>query len=433
VLPGAGRPHYNGRSAADRCGSIPESRRGENTLLHRILYIEDAPAVGGSAICLEELVRGLDRSRFEPFVLFAFDLAARAALGTAGIQNATAASLRGRPEPIPPVEHEILVPGFKRLEFYRFLWSLKSYILVEREYAGWLAEWIVRERFDLVHTNNSLTANLAGIAAASRAGVPVVSHQRGYFRPTAFQRFATRGVDRFLCVSRSVADHYAAQGLRRDRIATVYDGIDVALLRPRKRAARDRVLIGWAGRLVSWKGASILVDAAETILAQRSDADFIIAGAGPELAGLRERIERSALLRDRVRLPGFRSDARDLIAGCDVFVNTSIEPEPFSHSALEAIALGVPVVASACGGLTEIVAHETNGLLFEPGDARSLAAALLRLLDDGDMRVRFGIEGRLRAERNFSLERHVKTIESIYDEALGRSNGGRARSPLTEP
>jgi glycosyltransferase involved in cell wall biosynthesis len=351
-----------------RCGSIPECRRGENTLLHRILYIEDAPAVGGSAICLEELVRGLDRSRFEPFVLFAYDLAARAALGPAGIPNATAASIRGEPEPVPPEEREIRLPGFKRRKFYRLLWSLKSYLLVERERAGWLAEWIARERFDLVHTNNSLTANLTAIVAASRAGVPVVSHQRGYFRPTAFQRFATRGADRFLCVSRSIADHYAAQGLGRDRILTVYDGIDVALLQPRRRAVRDRVLIGWAGRLVSMKGASILVAAAETILARRSDADFVIAGTGPELAGLRERIERSTLLRDRVRLPGFRSDVRDLIADCDVFVNTSVEPEPFSHSALEAMALGVPVVASACGGFTELVAHETSGLLFEPGD-----------------------------------------------------------------
>lgn len=401
--------------------------------MHRILYVEDAPAVGGSAICLEELVRGLDRSRFEPFVLFAYDLAARAALGSAGIPNATLASIRGKPEPVPPEEREIRLPGFKRRESYRLLWSLKSYLLVERECAGWLAGWIARERFDLVHTNNSLTANLAAIAAASRAGVPVVSHQRGYFRPTAFQRFAARGVDRFLCVSRSVADHYATQGLRRDRIVAVFDGIDVVSLQPRRRAARERVLIGWAGRFVSWKGASILVDAAETILARRSDADFVIAGAGPELAGLRERIERSAILRDRVRLPGFRSDVRDLIAGCDVFVNTSVEPEPFSHSALEAIAFGVPVVASACGGLTEIVAHETSGLLFEPGNAGSLADALLKLLDDRDMRVRFGIEGRRRAEQMFSLERHVKTIEAVYGEAIGRSKGRRARSPVTKP
>lgn len=401
--------------------------------MHRILYIEDAPAVGGSAICLEELVRGLDRSRFEPFVLFAYDLAARASLGPAGIPNATAASIRGRPEPVPSEEREMHVPEFKKRGIYHLLWSLKSYLLVERERAAWLAEWIARERFDLVHANNALTANLAAIVAASRAGIPVVSHQRGYFRPTAFQRFAARGVDRFLCVSRSVADHYAAQGLRRDRVVTVHDGIDVVLLQPRKRAARDRALIAWAGRFVSWKGASILVDAAEMVLSRRSDADFVIAGAGPELAGLRERIGRSALLRDRVRLPGFRNDVRDLIADCDVFVNTSIEPEPFSHSALEAIALGVPVVASACGGLTEIVAHETNGFLFEPGNPRSLADAILKLLDDREMRVRFGIEGRRRAEQLFSLERHVKTIEAVYDAAIGRSDGSRARNRVRKP
>lgn len=401
--------------------------------MRRILYIEDAPAVGGSAICLEELVRGLDRSRFEPFVLFAYDLAARTGLEPADIPNATAAAIRGRPEPVPPEEIEIRVSPFRRKGFYRLLRSIKFYLLVEKERAGWLAEWIARERFDLVHANNSLTANLAAIVAASRAGVPVVSHQRGYSRPTAFQRFAARNVDRYLCVSRSVADHCAAQGLPADRILPVYDGIDVASLLPRSRAARDRVLIGWAGRLVSWKGASVFIEAAETILARRSDADFVIAGAGPELAGLRKRIERSALLRNRVRLAGFRSDVRELIADCDIFVNTSVEPEPLGHSALEAMALGVPVVASACGGLAEVVAHETSGFLFEPGDGRSLADALTKLLGDGDMRLRFGIEGRRRAERIFSLDRHVKTIEAVYDEVMDCARGRRARSPVTKP
>ncbi len=400
--------------------------------MQRILYVEDAPTVGGSAICLEELVRGLDRARFEPFVLFAYDLAARAALGAAGIPNATMASLRERPEPAPPEEREIRVPGFKRRAFYRLLWSLKTYLLVDSERAGWLAGWIARERFDIVHANNMLTANLAAIVAASRVGVPVVSHQRGYVRPTAFQRFAARGVDRFICVSRSVADHCAAQGLRGDRIVAIHDGIDVSSLRPRNRGVRERALIGWAGRVVSCKGASLFVDAAERVLERRSDTDFVVAGSGPELAGLRERIERSGLLKDRVSLAGFRSDVRDLIADCDVFVNTSVELEALGHSALEAMALGVAVVAPALGGLVELVAHESSGLLFEPGDARSLADALLKLLDDREARIRFGIEGRRRAERLFSLERHVRAIESVYDEIVEESAGRRGRSRVTK-
>jgi len=401
--------------------------------LHRILYVEDAPAVGGSAVCLEELVRGLDRSRFEPFVLFAYDLSARASLSSGGIPNATVASILGMPEPVPPEEREPRLPRHKRTAPYRLLWSLKSYLRRDRKRAAMLADWISRERFDLVHANNSLTGNLAAIVAGSRAGLPVVSHQRGYFRPTAFQRFAARGIDRFLCVSGSVAEHYAEQGLRRDRILTVHDGIDVARLAPRSRAARSRPLIGWAGRLVAWKGASLLVSAAETALSRGADADFIVAGEGPELPGLRERIDGSKLLRDRFRCVGFRSDARDLIAECDVFVNTSIEPEPFSHSALEATALGVALVAPACGGLPEIVAHGASGLLFETGDARALAGALEKLIGDPGARTRFGMEGRRRAERLFSLERHVAAIEAVYDSLFGSSGGGHGRGPLTRP
>jgi glycosyltransferase involved in cell wall biosynthesis len=131
-----------------------------------------------------------------------------------------------------------------------------------------------------------------------------------------------------------------------------------------------------------------------------------------------------------VRLAGFRSDVREIIAGCDVFVVSSIKPEPLGHSALEAMALGIPVVASACGGLVEVVAHETSGLLVEPGNARALADALMRILGDGDLRDRLGIEGRRRAERIFGLDRHVKTIEDVYESVLAESRGAY---PITKP
>ncbi len=406
---------------------------GGKTPLRRILYIEDAPAVGGSAVCLDELARRLDRSRFEPFVLFAYDLAARAGFESALVRTATEAGIRGAPEPVPPEEREIRVPPFKKREWYRLLWSFKEYALRESARAGRLARWIARERFDLVHANNSLTGNLAAIVAGSRAGVPVVSHQRGYVRPTAFQRRLVNGVDRILCVSRSMADYYAAQGFRRDRVVAVYDGIDVTALRPSGRAPRGRVLVGWAGRLVAWKGVSLLVEAAETALSRRPEAEFVIAGAGPDLAALRERVERSAVLRNRLRLPGFRSDVRDLIAGCDVFVNTSIEPEPLSHSTLEAMALGVPIVAPRCGGFPELVADGMSGLLFEPGRADSLADALTKLIGDAPLRASFGAEGRRRAEKIFSLERHVGSIEAVYDEIFLEWSARRGRAAVMKP
>jgi glycosyltransferase involved in cell wall biosynthesis len=390
--------------------------------LHRILYVEDAPTVGGSAVCLEELVKGLDRSRFEPFVLFTYDLAARGALTTALIPNATAAMIRGETsEPAPPKENPPAVLGYKRTGLYRFFRSIKSYACIERPRAAWLATWIAREGFTLVHANNSCTANLAAIVAASRAGVPAVSHQRGFFRTTAFQRFAIRTVDRFICISRSIADHYLAQGLPRSKVITVYDGIDVKSLRPRSKGTSDRILIAWVGRLVSWKGASTLIEAAEMLVKKQANMDFVIAGAGPELPGLRDKIEHIPLLRDRVQLAGFRNDARDLIADCDIFVNTSIEPEPLGHSALEALAFGIPVVASDCGGLPEIVQHGKNGFLVEPCDARALAESLVKLINNVGLRARFGIESRRRAERLFSLENHVSAIETIYEAAIERA------------
>lgn len=389
--------------------------------MRRILYVEDAPSVGGSAVCLLELVSRLDPSAYRPFVLFRYDLAYRAEFDRAGVPNATWASLRGAREEALPAD---LQPGpaspMQRSAPYRFLRSMKTYAREDRPAVRWLARWIRSESFSLVHANNAVAANLAAIAAASRAPTPVVSHQRGYFRHTAFQRYLSRPVARFVCVSRSIAEDFARQGFPGNRIAVVHDGIDVESIRPRARDAGAPVLVGWFGRLVAWKGAETLVEAARLVLEKRPDVRFVIAGDGPELSRLRESVARAPETAAAVELAGFRNDAKDMIAGCDIFVNTSIEPEPLGHSALEAAAFGIPLVTSNCGGLTEIVLNGHNGFLFEPGNPAALAARLLCLIEDAALRRRLGAAARRRAENEFSLARHVRAIETIYEETIGK-------------
>jgi glycosyltransferase involved in cell wall biosynthesis len=382
--------------------------------LFRILFVEEAPAVGGSSFSLLQLARGLDRARYEPFALFRYDLPVRMKFEALGIRTATWATIFGRDGQAPSDAPPRKLPAYKRTNLYRLLWSAKAYAARQRADSLALATWIEHEAFSLLHANNSASANLGAIVAAARAHIPAVSHQRGCFRLTPLHRHLARRVKRFICVSDAVREHYIGEGLPAGKVQTIYNGIDVESLKPRAKEKRGYVLVGWSGRFELWKGAITFVDAARIILSKRDDVRFLMAGTGPEEQTIRRRVEADAILAKGVRLAGFRPDALDLIAGCDLFVNSSIEPEPLSRSALEALAFGVPVVASDSGGNPEIVAQGENGLLFEPGNAGSLEAALTRLIDDEALRTRCSREGRRRAEALFNAERYVHAVSSLY-------------------
>ncbi len=386
--------------------------------MFRILYFEEAPFVGGSSFSLLQLARGIDRARYEPFVLFRHDLPVRKQFEALGIPTATWASILGRDEEAPSGAPARTLPAYKRTDFYRLLWSAKAYAVRHRADSIALAKLIERESFSLLHANNAAPANLGAIVAAARAGIPAVSHQRGFFRLTAIHRHLARRVKRFICVSDAVREHYIAEGLPAGKVLTIYNGIDVKSFKPRAKEARGYLLVGWSGRFESWKGAVTFVDAARIVLSRRDDVRFLMTGTGPEERALRGIVEGDPVLARGVLLAGFRSDALDLIAGCDLFVNSSIEPEPLSRSALEALACGVPVVASNRGGNPEIVAQGENGLLFESGDAASLASALARLIDDEGLRTRCARESRRRAETLFNAERYVGGVSSLYAEIL---------------
>ena len=374
---------------------------------------------GGSTSTLLHLAKRLDRRRYEPFVLFRYDLPARQSFAREGILTATFASVKGTDEETPRIETAPPIPEYKKTPPYRLLWSVRRYATRERAESRALARWMRGQGFALLHANNSVTGNIGAIVGATRAGVPVVSHQRGFSWLTPLQRHLVRRVDRFVCVSNAVRAHYVAEGLPAARVRTIYDGVDLVALVPRPPARRDRVLVGWFARFERWKGCAEFVAAARIVLERRSDAEFIMAGTGPEETAVREIVASEPAFASRFAVPGFRSDALDLMASCDIVVNSSIDPEPLSNSALEALALGVSVIASDRGGNAEIVEDGVNGLLYEATDPKGLAAALVRLIGDEALRRRAGAAARERAERLFDADRYAREVQELYTEILG--------------
>jgi glycosyltransferase involved in cell wall biosynthesis len=188
------------------------------------------------------------------------------------------------------------------------------------------------------------------------------------------------------------------------------NAVDVEGAPRSRRAVRDRPRILSVGRLKAPKDFPTLVRALGDLRPDSFEA--VIVGDGPDRQLLEEEIHELGL-EDRVSLAGERRDVPELLAGADVFVLPS-RSEGHPVSVLEAMAAGIPVVASRVGGVPEQVSDGETGLLVEPGDPTELAAALRRLTADPRLRRRLGAAGRVRAEQAFDLDAFRRAHVEVY-------------------
>jgi glycosyltransferase involved in cell wall biosynthesis len=178
----------------------------------------------------------------------------------------------------------------------------------------------------------------------------------------------------------------------------------------------DPLYIGTVGNLRPVKNQILLLQAAHQVCATHPQVRVIIIGDGP----LREQLACTAEalgIQKQVRFLGARADIPELLNALDIFVLPSLS-EGLPMSVLEAMACGLPVVATRVGGLPEVVVHEHTGLLVASQDAQQLAAALNRLVQQEDTRLSLGRQGRTRVMKHFSVQRMVSTYESLYHSLL---------------
>ena len=300
---------------------------------------------------------------------------------------------------------------------------------------------------DLVQTYNigALDATpairLAGVRRIVHAehGRDVTDPKGDNPRYLRLRRWMAPFIGRFVTVSRDL-QHWLVERarIRPDKVTCIPNGIDVAAFDVARVPPQPRVLLGEfappgsvlianVARLDKVKDQAGLL-AAFKLLEERAGqqgADFrlIIVGGGPEHEALQRRIEQLGLTLT-VRLLGNRSDVAALLAESDVFVLSSIA-EGTPLTLLEAMASGLPVVATEVGGVASLVENGTTGTLVPPGDAPALAEALDPYIADEALRRRHGDAGRARVTARFSLNAMLSAYTALYDELLGR----RASAP----
>ena len=361
--------------------------------MNRILYVITELDVGGAEKALYELATRLSRAAYEPEVAC---LSGRGPLG---------ADLRERGIPV----HFLDARGAWDV---RALWRLRRLV----------------KRAEIVHSF-LYHANMAARLAAVGTGVAaVVCSARVAERSRPGRRrlecLTQRLVDAEVCVSAGVRDFMAQGGFPKHKLAVIPNGVDAARFAGRDAAFKARLnlrpdapLVATIGRLHEQKGMEHFVRAAASVHHSRPDCHFIIVGAGPLEAALRAAAKRLHL-EGALTFLGQCDDIPALLKATDVFVLASLW-EGMPNVVLEAMAAGVPVVATRVEGTVDLIEQGETGLLVMPRDVPGLASAIQRLLDEPALAQRLGHAAQERVRVQFPLEAMVRRHEELYAELLG--------------
>ena len=229
-------------------------------------------------------------------------------------------------------------------------------------------------------------------------------------------------IDFFIPLSREVEQEMLDLSVPLQRIVTIANGVEIETLSESDPIKRDfhrhSPLAAYVGRLEWLKGVDILLEAWKTVVKKFPDALLFVVGSGSEEPELRKSASENDLARN-VIFTGEVSDPDRYYRNVDMVVLPS-RSEGLSNTLLEAMAMSVPVVASAVGGTTDIVTHRVNGLLFSPGNSRQLAEDLILLIEDEKLRRRIGLFGRKTVAENFEIGTVAERYMNLYRSLVRR-------------
>jgi glycosyltransferase involved in cell wall biosynthesis len=291
-----------------------------------------------------------------------------------------------------------------------------------------LAAALAGESFDVLHAHLPHGEVYGEIAMRKYPSKPFVisRHNDDRFRRRLPMRWvfapSLRRASRIIAISRALRKFLIeVEGADEDKIEVIPYGLDAeAFARTahpgrlrREIGAKKDPLVGFVGRLTRQKGVDVLLRAFAQVEKMHPAAGLILAGDGPDRAAL-EKLSRSLGVKHALFL-GWRNDAADILADVDLLAVPS-RWEGFGLVALEAMALGKPVVASRVSALPEVVAHGQTGLLIPPGDACGLAGAISALMSDPRRAAAFGRAGKARAGKEFPVRRMARRTAEVYRE-----------------
>jgi len=397
---------------------------------YRVLYVQKAGG-GGTVTALYELLHGMNRELYEPIVLFYKPSHYVEKFQAYGIQVLVLSDRQ------PSIADIVLEKHTTAHLAHYGKWLPSAYRTVHAMWLVLQVAFLIKQKgIDLVHHNENLYQDRFTIAAAWLVGVLQVCHMHSFSPLSNFEKRLGRSVNAFLLVSTSVKRHYLEQGLPEKKSHIVYNGFDVARFERVSKEDRARIraefqisdsdaLLVNAGRFDSWKGQDYFLQAIAQVIPAYPSFKALIVGEltdnAPRNQAYYEKLQtlvKELDLSKNVIFTGFRNDIPQVMAAADVVVHSSSLPEPFGRVIVEGMLAERPVIATAAGGVLDIIQDRETGLLVPPQDATRMAKAILWLLQNPEDATRLGKAAKQLAKTRFSIEHQVETVQQIYQEIL---------------
>ncbi len=394
----------------------------------KILYVDQGIAFGGAIKSLSYLIANLDRARYTPVLVSEMP------------KHILSAHMPNWLK-VYQVKHYINYSHWMKLNtllkrrlhnrklrktiiYFCSLFKLFSNLI----YAIRVASIVQRECPNIIHINNGMEI-LEANAIALLFDKKCVVHQRGDSPSGIPEKFFYEKTERFIAVSNHTRSNMISQGIPRDRIIVLFDPTPEPRVRTKSAELRHRYGIeksakcfGIFGRIVEWKGQDIFVRAAVGVLEViPSSYAFIVGDTADGAKDFCERVmkvARESAVKDRIIFTGYVDNVDDYYNLMDLVVHASKTPEPFGMVITEAMALGVPVIATNNGGPLDIIENGVDGILIEPGNAELLAKTIIELLRDDEKRKKMGKKAREAVEKRFSIKPYVQAVDRLYQEIL---------------
>ncbi|NUN46937.1 glycosyltransferase family 4 protein [bacterium] len=390
----------------------------------RILFLEQSLTHGGGARSLFYILRFLDKEQFEAFIA----VPEKEGLLNTRVQEEKLATILYEPHlRIGMTSHQ--ARGF--LRWIKPVLQVRDFIAVSFFY---LPSLIRKHHIALIHANTTAT-RFIGTIAGWVTKIPVIWHLRNV--PDGLSRVGIAFFSRWsslksvIAVSEHTAKLFPVPSHKKN---VVYNSIDFDEFDPTRIRSRLReeyhipltaFVVGACGRPLPKKGYHVLITAVAEMIRQFPEKDIrcvIVGGQNSSKqqaydASLHAQVHSLALI-DRVIFIGFKSDVRPYVCGMDVLAIPSLWDEPFGRTALEAMALQVPVIGFRRGGIPEVIGDEGNGLIVESGDVKGLANAMIRLMNNPQERAAMAQSARRRAVTHFDAFTKTRAIEDIFKLAM---------------
>lgn len=395
--------------------------------LRKVLYAESCKdgTIGGSHHCLLNLVENLDRSQFEPVVLFYQDHALiprfRAVAETLVLKPQSpvrwGTGLGSRWFAMP------LALARRSVNFLKFAYTVAKYISLLKQ-----------KRISIVHQNNSITRHRELMCAAFLSKIPCIASERGLNpRYTTIDRAYARQLELIIPMSRWIMEHMVQRGVSPTNIRVMYDGLDpdniivvrsAESLRNEYKIRSDQPVIGIVGNIREWKGQETVVHALITVAKSYPDVVCFFVGAStpedkPYVDRLNKLIEEAGI-RANVRFTGYQKDPASFVNIMRLVIHASVQPEPFGMVVLEAMAQHKPVIGSRAGGVIEMVVEGKTGYMFPPGESATLSTRIIEMLANPEQATQMGKEGYKRLNNSFTLQRYMNEIQTAYKAILSK-------------